>query len=71
MPNGQGFSILGRVLEKIQGSGLGLDRVGVLKDTIGYFQVFLGIFRCYKVNWISSVFFVGSEPTIKFFSNIY
>ena len=30
-----------RVLEKIPGSGSGSGRVGVLKNTIGYFQVSL------------------------------
>ena len=29
----------GRVLEKIPGSGSGSGRVGVLKNTIGYFRV--------------------------------
>ena len=36
----------GRVLDKIPGSGSGLGRVGVSKNTIGYFRVcrvFLGI----------------------------
>ena len=30
----------GRVLDKIPGSGSGSGRVGVLKNTIGYFRVF-------------------------------
>ena len=30
---------LGRVLDKISGSGLGSGRVGVLKNMIGYFRV--------------------------------
>ena len=72
---------LGRVLEKIPGSGSG--RVGVLKYTIGYFRVsfllsgisgyswvFPGIFGYFWVYWISSLFFGGSEPNIKVFSDI-
>ena len=63
----------GRVLEKIPGSGSGSGRVGVLKNTVGYFRVsFLlsGIAGYFWVYWISSLFFGGSEPNIKVFSDI-
>merc|ERR550519_120681 len=33
--------------------------------TLGYFWVFLGIPGYFWVNWISSLFFGGSEPNIK------
>ena len=48
----------GRVLEKIPGSGSGSGRVGVLKNTIGYFRVsfllsgnsgYSGYFRVFRV----------------------
>ena len=41
-PTGRVFQYrvgLGRVLEKIPGSGSGSGRVGVLKNTIGYLRV--------------------------------
>ena len=47
-----------RVLDKTPGSGSGLGRVGVLKYTIGYFQVsFLlsgisGYFGYFQVSWV-------------------
>ena len=71
---------LGRVLEKIPGSGSGSGRVGVLKYTSGYFRVsFLlsGISGYSWVfpgisgeNWISSLFFEVVSQTLRFFSNI-
>ena len=36
----------------------------------GYFRVLLGISGYFWVYWISSLFFGGSEPNIKVFSNI-
>ena len=45
----------GRVVDKIPGSGSGSGRVGVSKNTIGYFRVFFllsgisGYFRCFRV----------------------
>ena len=39
VPSRQGFSISGRVLDKILGSRSGSGRVGVSKYTIGYFWV--------------------------------
>ena len=57
-PSGQGFPILGRVLDKIPGSGSGSGRVGVSKNMIGYFRVsfllsgisgYFGYFRVCRV----------------------
>ena len=51
----------GRVLDKIPGSGSGLGRVGVSKNTIGYFRVsfFLsGIFGYFGYFRVCRVFLV-------------
>ena len=63
----------GRVLDKTPGSGSGLGRVGVLKYTIGYFQVsfllsgisgYFGYFRVCRV-------FSGISGSFWLFFNIY
>ena len=67
-----GFSILGRVLEKIWGSGSGSGRVGMSKYTIVYFRV---SFLLSGISGISGYFrvFLGLPNPIllRLFSNIY
>ena len=74
---GRIFSILGRVLVKILGSG----RAGVLKYTIGYFWISCLLSGISGYSWVFPgisgyigyhlFFFGGSESNIKIFSNIY
>ena len=48
----QGFSILGRILEKIPDSESGSGRVGVLKYTIGYFRVYFLLLGTSGYYWV-------------------
>ena len=74
-PTGRVFQYgSGRVLGKIPGSGSGSGRVGVLKYTIGYFQVSFLLSDIFGYYWVFSgisdyigyhVFFGVSEPNIK------
>ena len=57
----------GWVLDKIPGSGSGSGRVGVSKNTIGYFRV------SFLLSGISGIFgyFWGYPYILRLFSNIY
>ena len=59
----------GRILEKIPGSWSGTGWVGVMKYTIGYFQISFLLSGISQYSWVflglSVYFFGGSEPDIK------
>ena len=70
VPNGKGFSLSGRVLEKIPSSGSGRSVEIYDQVLLGIFFIF-GYFRvCLGIKDIISIF-GGYEPNIEVFSSIH